>query len=153
MKSPRDRPTIAIAPLTTTRLPLVVLLACQLLYICCLRTFRSRGDLKLDRISFLQRAVAVTSDCGIMDENIGTIVAPDKAISFRIIKPFYVTDQRVLLPGIIRALCGGCTTRSGNIQTLGISTFPRAGFRDMSRESYKTLHAKWPRADWQGGWS
>ena len=86
-----------------------------------------------------------------MDENIGTIVAPDKAISFRIIKPFYVTDQRVLLPGIIRALCGGCTTRSGNIQTLGISTFPRAGFRDMSRESYKTLHAKWPRADWQGG--
>ncbi len=38
-----------------------------------------------------------------------------------------------------------------NIQTLGISTFPRAGFWDMSRESYKTLHAKWPRADWQGG--
>jgi hypothetical protein len=21
----------------------------------------------------------------------------------------------------------------------------------MSRESYKALHAKWPRADWQGG--
>ena len=27
----------------------------------------------------------------------------------------------------------------------------RPGFRDISRESYKTLDAKWPRADWQGG--
>jgi hypothetical protein len=24
-------------------------------------------------------------------------------------------------------------------------------FRDMSRESYKTVHEKWPRADCQGG--
>jgi hypothetical protein len=56
-------------------------LAC-FLHVGCLRTFRSLDDLKLDRISFLQRTVAVTGDCGIMDENIGAIVAPDEAVTF-----------------------------------------------------------------------
>ncbi len=56
-------------------------LAC-FLYVGRLRTLRSLDDLKLDGISFLQRAVAVASDCGIMDENIGAIVAPDEAVTF-----------------------------------------------------------------------
>jgi hypothetical protein len=56
-------------------------LAC-FLHVCRLRTFRPLDDFKLDRISFLQSAVAVTSDCGIMDENIGPIVAPNEAVTF-----------------------------------------------------------------------
>ena len=39
----------------------------------------------------------------------------------------------------------------GKYLDLGHIDISRAGFRDISRESYKALHAKWPRADWQGG--
>jgi hypothetical protein len=34
---------------------------------------------------------------------------------------------------------------------LGHIDISRPGFRDISPEFYKTLDAKWPRADWQGG--
>jgi hypothetical protein len=69
------------------------MLLARFLHISSLRTLRSLDDLKLDRISFLQRAVAVASDRGIMYENIGAIVAPDEAVTFCVIEPFYCSVQ------------------------------------------------------------
>jgi hypothetical protein len=51
-----------------------------LLHVRCLRPFRSLDNLELYRISFLQAAVAISQDCGIMNKNIWTIVAPYEAI-------------------------------------------------------------------------
>jgi hypothetical protein len=53
-----------------------------LLYVRCLRPFRSLDNFELHRISFLQSAVAIPHDSGIMNKNIWTIVAPDEAIPF-----------------------------------------------------------------------
>jgi len=53
-----------------------------------LGTFRPLDDFKLDRVSLLQCAVSIPGDCGIVNENVWAIIAPDEAISFRIIKPF-----------------------------------------------------------------
>jgi hypothetical protein len=38
----------------------------------------------------------------------------------------------------------------GKYLDLGHINISRAGFRDISWESYKALPAKWPRADWRG---
>jgi hypothetical protein len=70
----------------------------RFLHIGSLRTFRPLHNLKLDSLSFLQSAVAVANDSGIMNENIRTIVAPDKAIAFRVIKPLYCAKQFGVLP-------------------------------------------------------
>jgi hypothetical protein len=37
----------------------------------------------------LQGAIAITDDGGIVYENVGAIIAPDEAVSFRIVKPFH----------------------------------------------------------------
>jgi hypothetical protein len=58
-----------------------------------LRTFRSLHNFEFDHISFLQSAVAVSNDGGIVDEDIGAIVAPDEAVTFRVIEPFYGATQ------------------------------------------------------------
>ena len=63
-----------------------------------LRALGPLHDFKLDRLSFLQGSVTVTDDSGIMDENIGAIVAPDESVSFRIVEPFYRTTQSAALP-------------------------------------------------------
>jgi hypothetical protein len=70
-----------------------LVLAC-FLHVCRLRTFRPLDDFKLDRISFLQSAIAVASDCGIMYEHIRAIVTPDEAVPFRIIEPFNRSSHR-----------------------------------------------------------
>src|SRR5882762_10314318 len=54
-----------------------------------LGTFRPLDNFKLDRVSLLQGAISIPGDRGIVNENVWAIIAPDEAISFRIIKPFY----------------------------------------------------------------
>jgi hypothetical protein len=54
-----------------------------------LRAFRSLNDFEFDWVSFLQRAIAIASDRGIMYENVWAIIAPDEAVSFGIVKPFH----------------------------------------------------------------
>jgi hypothetical protein len=58
-----------------------------------LRAFRSLHNFKFNDVSFLQCAVAVTDDGGIVNEHVRAIVAPDKAISFCVIEPFYGATQ------------------------------------------------------------
>ena len=53
-----------------------------------LRTLRSLDDFEFYGISLLKSAVAIPGDCGIVNENVWAIIAPDEAVSFRIVKPF-----------------------------------------------------------------
>jgi len=52
------------------------------LHVRCLRPFRSLDNFELYRISFLQAAVAISQDCGIMNKDVWTIVSPYEAIPF-----------------------------------------------------------------------
>ena len=70
-----------------------------------LGTLRSLDDFKLDRISFLQSAIAVTYDCGIVDKNIRAIIAPDEAIALRIVEPFYSSSHRDCPPIAATEIC------------------------------------------------
>jgi hypothetical protein len=47
-----------------------------------LRALGPLNNLKLDRISFLQSAIAIARDCRVMDENVGTVVASYKPVTF-----------------------------------------------------------------------
>ena len=53
----------------------------------CLGSFGSLDNLKLYWISFLESAVAVPDDRGIVNEHIRAIFAPYEAIAFRIVEP------------------------------------------------------------------
>lgn len=55
----------------------------------CLRAFGALHNLKLHCVSLLKSAVAIASDSRIMNENIRAIIAPDEAVSFAVVKPFY----------------------------------------------------------------
>jgi hypothetical protein len=59
------------------------------LHVRCLGAFRSLDNFELYRISFLQGAVAIPHNSGIMNKYIWTIVSPYEAIPFRVIKPFH----------------------------------------------------------------
>ncbi len=61
---------------------MIAVLLAWFLHVGCLRAFRSLDDFKFDCISFLQGAVAIARDCGIVYENIRAIFAPDKAVAF-----------------------------------------------------------------------
>jgi hypothetical protein len=52
-----------------------------------LGSFRALHDLKLYRISFLERPVAIADDRGIMYEDIGPIITPYESVTFGIIEP------------------------------------------------------------------
>jgi hypothetical protein len=58
-----------------------------------LRTFRSLHNLELDYVSFLQSPVTVTDYGRVVNEHIRAIVAPDKAVPFCVIEPFYDATQ------------------------------------------------------------
>jgi hypothetical protein len=47
------------------------------------------NNLKLDWISFLQGAITIPDDGGVMNENVRPVIAPDEAVSLGIIKPFH----------------------------------------------------------------
>ena len=46
----------------------------------CVRTFWPLDDFEIDTISLFQRSVAVTRNVGVMDENVRTVISPDKAV-------------------------------------------------------------------------
>src|SRR5215475_5334647 len=54
-----------------------------------LGAFRSLHDLELDRISFLQRSVAIPDNRRIVDKHIRSIVPADEPIPLGIIKPLH----------------------------------------------------------------
>jgi hypothetical protein len=58
------------------------------LHVRRLGSFRSLDNLELYGISFLQGAVAIPHDSGIMNKYVWTIVTPYEAIPFRVVKPF-----------------------------------------------------------------
>jgi hypothetical protein len=68
------------------------------LYVGSLRTFRSLHYLELNDISFLKSAIALAYNRGIVNENVWAIVAPNEAIPFRVIEPFYSATQFLALP-------------------------------------------------------
>jgi hypothetical protein len=47
-------------------------------------------DLKLDAISLLQRSVAFTRNVGVMNENVRTVISPDKAVALGIYEPLHL---------------------------------------------------------------
>jgi hypothetical protein len=59
------------------------------LYFSCLRSFRTLHNFEFHCIAFLQYAIAVTSNRGIMDKNIRTIRATNETIALRIVEPLY----------------------------------------------------------------
>jgi hypothetical protein len=68
------------------------------LYVGSLRTFRSLHYLEVNHISFLKSAIALAYNCGVVNENVRAIVAPNEAIPFRVIEPFYGATQFLVLP-------------------------------------------------------
>src|SRR5712672_3974890 len=63
------------------------------LHVGSLRTFRPLHNFEFDYISFLQCAVTVSDDGGIVNEHIRAIVTPDEAITFGVIEPFHGATQ------------------------------------------------------------
>lgn len=53
----------------------------------CLRAFLALHDFELDLITLLQTLVTFRRDGAVMNEHIGPIFAPDKSVSFRVVKP------------------------------------------------------------------
>jgi hypothetical protein len=72
---------------------LPMLFATRFSYVSSLRTLRSLHDLKLNHISFLQGAITVTNNRGIMNEDVGTIIAPYESVTFCVIEPFHRSAQ------------------------------------------------------------
>src|SRR3981081_434610 len=64
-----------------------------------LGTFRSLNNFEFDRVSFLQGAIAIAGDGGIMYENVGAIIAPDEAVSLGIVKPLHGSSHFHCPPG------------------------------------------------------
>ncbi len=58
-------------------------------YLGRLRSFGSLYYVKFDRITLLQRPVAIPGDCRIVYEYIGPIFPAYESVSFRIIEPLY----------------------------------------------------------------
>ena len=69
------------------------ILAGRFLNVGCLRTFWSLHNFEFDHVPFLQCAVAVPHNGGIVNEHIRAIVAPDKAVTFCVIEPFHGATQ------------------------------------------------------------
>jgi hypothetical protein len=85
------------------------------LHVRCLWAFRSLDDLELYGISFLQSAVAIPHDSGIMNKYVWTIVSPYEAVPFRIIKPFHGSLHLCAPPdGDLDVSLGGRTWDEGS---------------------------------------
>jgi len=54
-----------------------------------LRTFGSFVDVEFDWVTFLQGAIAVADDAGIMNKDVGAVLASNKSITFRIVEPLH----------------------------------------------------------------
>jgi hypothetical protein len=76
----------ALAPAVSVRSKF---LSGAFLHLGSLRSFGSLYYLKFDRITLLQRPVAIPGDCRIVYEYIGPIFPAYESVSFRIIEPLY----------------------------------------------------------------
>jgi hypothetical protein len=52
-----------------------------------LGTFLALDDIKLDVVAFFEAFVSVELDCGVVDEDIGAVFAPDEPVAFCVVKP------------------------------------------------------------------
>ena len=59
----------------------------------CLRAFLTLGDLEFHLIPFLQAFISFGGDRAVMDEDIGSIFAPDKTVTFGVVEPLNCTFQ------------------------------------------------------------
>ncbi len=55
-----------------------------------MRTFWPLDDFEIYTISLFQRSVAVTRNVGVMDENVRTVISPDKAVAPGIYEPLHL---------------------------------------------------------------
>jgi hypothetical protein len=52
-----------------------------------LRSLRTFNDFEFDVVAFVKFSKAFTNDSRIMNKNVGSVVTPDKTITFRIVEP------------------------------------------------------------------
>ena len=55
-----------------------------------MRTFWPLDDFEIYTISLFQRSLAVTRNVGVMDENVRTVISPDKAVAPGIYEPLHL---------------------------------------------------------------
>ena len=60
----------------------------ELDYITSFRSFRTLDNFEFNRIPFVQGFVSLAYDCRVVDKYVWTVIAPDEAVAFRMIKPF-----------------------------------------------------------------
>jgi len=73
-----------------------------------LRTFLTLNDVKLHVIAIFQSFVAVQLNCRVVDEHIGTVIAPDESVALGVVEPLdltFVLSHR-LLPSLPRGVDG-----------------------------------------------
>ena len=63
-----------------------------------LQAFRTLYDLKFDGVTLLQRTIALADYGGVMDENIGACITPDKAVPLGVVEPFHFPLHFAILP-------------------------------------------------------
>jgi hypothetical protein len=56
--------------------------------VCSLRTLWTLDNFEFNRVPFFQGFVSVAYDSGVMDKYIWAFIAPDEAVTFRVIEPF-----------------------------------------------------------------
>jgi hypothetical protein len=96
-----------------------------------LRPLRSLNNLELDRISFLQSAITIAGDCRIVDENVGTVVAPYEPVPFGIIEPLYRSSHRDSPPVVATEI------KKTNGPRLEAPTNPAVGNLNVAESSRK----------------
>ena len=56
----------------------------------CVRTFWPLDDFEIDTISLFQRSVPFTRNVGVINENVRTVISPDKAVALGIYEPLHL---------------------------------------------------------------
>ena len=88
----RKKPAGAAAPAGPSQ---IQILSSALFDFRGLRSFGSLHYFKFDRITLLQRPVAVTGNCRVVYEYIGTVFTAYESVSFRIVKPLHCSSHFV----------------------------------------------------------
>jgi hypothetical protein len=60
----------------------------QLDHICGLRSFRTLDNFEFNRVPFVKGPISLAYNCRVVDKYVWTVIAPDEAVTLRIIKPF-----------------------------------------------------------------
>ena len=88
-----------------------------------LRTLAPLNDVELDLISFVQTFVAIALNGAVMNEDVCSAFAPEKAVAFRVVEPLHrtlVLRQLSALPTLVgwAAGLGSGTTRPSQLAVL-----------------------------------